>query len=581
MLTTRLRITFAALLFFCATAASAADTIILIAEGMCYGHVPVNHLSYAASVPPPFTVLRNNVSIGTSNSDYGYDDYTAVPGTVYTYVLTAQNGVLRSAASSAQTQVCNQLPGPLTLTLSEFCDSGHTPNRSGVHLTWTAVTGVDHYDVYGIGGYLLTSVTGTSYDDLSAKTPGHTYDYYVSAIKNLNGASYSNQAYITLSQTPCVLPTALTLSATSAVCDTSPATPVPTISLSWTASAYATSYQILRDGTAYATSSGTALVDVVAAGHHYDYVIRAINPFGSVDSNTVSVAVPASLCQIAPLSFTASSQTYCIVGDHPGVSVTWTPAKAVRSYSVYRDGTRIIDGLPPSDYGREDYPAPGKTYTYIVRASNDYGATDATTVITVPANICAPAAAAAPFLNSSCERGAPLVHTAWLPVRYVTGYEVLRDGLPVSALLSPTVSTFDDRGVVAGKRYEYAIRSSNLSGSTDSAVASISISNDLCPLPAQPFTIAAHTRCDTTPTVTLDWIPPALGIDYAVYRNGLPLPLLLKTDGTFTDTNAVAGQSYTYFVLGTSAGATYESNSVAVVVPACPVVPPRHRSARH
>jgi hypothetical protein len=167
MLTTRLRLAFAILLFFCATAASAGDFIILIAEGQCYGHTPVNVLSWAATVPPPFTVLRNNVPIATSNSDNFFEDHTAVPGTVYTYVLTAQNGALRSAASTAQTQICDQLPGPLTLTLSEICNSGVTPNRSGVHLSWTAVAGVDRYEIYGIGGYGIAAVPGTSYDDLS------------------------------------------------------------------------------------------------------------------------------------------------------------------------------------------------------------------------------------------------------------------------------------------------------------------------------------------------------------------------------------------------------------------------------
>jgi hypothetical protein len=74
---------------------------------------------------------------------------------------------------------------------------------------------------------------------------------------------------------------------------------------------------------------------------------------------------------------------------------------------------------------------------------------------------------------------------------------------------------------------------------------------------------------------------PANGIDYVVYRNGLAIPGHVETDGTFTDTKTVAGQSYTYFILGTSAGATYASNSVVVTVAICRSVPPRRRSARH
>jgi hypothetical protein len=590
MLTTRLRVAFAILLFFCASAASAADVIILIGQGLCgtnvggHEHTPDNHLSYAASVPPPFTVLRNDVAIATSNSDYGFDDISVVPGAVYTYVLTAQNGAVRSAAATVQTQVCDQLPGPLTLTLSEFCDSGHVPDRSGVHLSWTAVAGAGHYDVYGFG-VLIASVTGTSYDDLSVKTPGNTYDYHVSAVTNLNGASLSKEVYITLSQHPCVLPMALTLSAAPAVCDMSPTTPVPTISLSWSAPPYATSYQILRDGAAVATSSGTAFADVVASGQNYGYTIRATNTFGSIDSNSVSVAVPATLCQFPPLGFAASSQSYCVVGALPAVFVAWTPAKTAASYSLYRDGARIVDALPPWVYDREDYVAAGKTYTYIVRASNSYGTTDATSVITVPANVCAPAATRAPLLYSTCERGAPVVHVGWGPVKYVTGYQVFRDGAAVfSTTLDQNAYTFDDRSVAAGQRYDYVIRSSNPQGSADSEVSSISISEDLCPLPAQPFRIAAQSRCDSTPTptpaVTLDWIPPANGIDYTVYRNGAALAGHVEPDGTFIDIKAVAGESYTYFVLGTSASATYESNSVVVTVAKCPVVPPRRRSSR-
>jgi fibronectin type 3 domain-containing protein len=574
-------------LLLCANASFAFTTILFVDES-CDGSKAANFLSWVVVDPPPYTVLRDGVALVTTSNIF-YRDTTAVPGSMHTYMVTSMNGNVTTHSNErlVQTPLCNRLPGRPVVTVSEICNLGVTPHRAGVHVAWTAAANADYYEVRRDNGVnVLQSLitTGLSFDDLSPLTPGHLYDYTVGVVTRLNGSNSSDQAFITTSAaTACPpLPEAFALSSVAA-CDLNPAVPAPAVTLTWTKSLNAASYQILRDGAAYATASSTTYTDSnLVAGQTYAYVIRAINNSGSIDSNAITVPVSTSICHVPPAAFALSSQTYCISGDSPRSFVFWPTLKFTTTCTLVRDGVQVFASthLPFPD-SFEEVVVPGQTHTYIVRASNDYGATEASIAVNVPPTLCAPSPPTSLFFATYCEHNVPVVHATWIGYRYATGYQVFRDGAPVSPLLPGQTAAFDDRSAIAGASYKYTVASSNRFGAADSDISNVVVPSDVCPIPPRAFAVTARTVCETATAVRLEWTPVSNVPSYNVYRNGAVIGTASANAGTFTDTAVTTGQSYTYFLRGESIEAAYESNVLIVVVPVCQTVPPRHRGVRH
>jgi Glycoside hydrolase family 44/Fibronectin type III domain len=168
-----------------------------------------------------------------------------------------------------------------------------------VSLTWTASSGASSYHVKraGVSGgpyTLIASPTATSDTD-SGLTNGTNYFYVVSAV-NASGESANSSEVSTTpvssapgSSVPAV-PTALAATAGN-----------QQISLSWTASAGATSYHVKR-----ATTSGGPYTQVAAPtsasyvntgltnGTTYFYVVSALNASGESSNSSQTSATPAT-----------------------------------------------------------------------------------------------------------------------------------------------------------------------------------------------------------------------------------------------------------------------------------------------
>jgi fibronectin type 3 domain-containing protein len=255
--------------------------------------------------------------------------------------------------------------------------SATTVSSSQINLHWAANTepNLAGYNVYrsttsgftpGPGNRIASGVTSTSYSDtgLSSST---TYYYVVTAISGagLESAPSSQAGATTQAALPPPAPT--NLSATGGNGQ---------ISLTWTASSGATSYNVKRSSTTggpYTTvASGvtsTSYADAgLAAGTTYYYVVTAVNGAGeSGKSNEASaITQPA-----APTNLTAS-------GGNAQVSLTWTASTGAASYNVYRSTTsggpytRIASGVTSTSY-TDSGLANGTTYFYVVIAVNSSG----------------------------------------------------------------------------------------------------------------------------------------------------------------------------------------------------------------
>ncbi|WP_175623717.1 MULTISPECIES: glycoside hydrolase family 6 protein [Paenibacillus] len=168
-----------------------------------------------------------------------------------------------------------------------------------VSLTWTASTGATSYSVKralsasGPFTTIAANVSGTSYSN-TGLINGTTY-YYVVTATNAVGESVNSA---TATATPVAgvtapaAPTALTATAGNAQ-----------VSLTWTASAGATSYNVKRALTASgpfttiaANVSGTSYTNTsLTNGTTYHYVVSAVNTAGQSANSAVASATPQSV----------------------------------------------------------------------------------------------------------------------------------------------------------------------------------------------------------------------------------------------------------------------------------------------
>lgn len=226
-----------------------------------------------------------------------------------------------------------------------------------VSLTWNASSGATTYNVKRAttsGGPYTQVANGIATNDTDASlTNGTTYYYVVSAVNSAGESANSSQVSATPGVVPAV-PTGLTATAGN-----------QQVSLTWTASAGATSYNVKRSTTSggpyttVASPTGTSQADSgLTNGTTYYYVVSAVNATGeSLNSSQVSAAPAASTNVAATINVLANRHTispYVYGGAFPESTAKITDS----GLSVVRWG-----GNASSTYNWQ-------LYTY--NADNDY-----------------------------------------------------------------------------------------------------------------------------------------------------------------------------------------------------------------
>jgi fibronectin type 3 domain-containing protein len=321
------------------------------------------NLKRSATTGGPYTLL-------SSPSAASFTDTAVTNGTTYFYVVSAVNSAgesANSAEASAKPTAPTQIPAAPSGLMA-------TAANTQVSLTWTVSATASSYNVKRAtttgGPYTkISSPTSPSFAD-TGLTNGTTYFYVVSAV-NSAGESANSSEVSAKPTAPAQAPAAPTgLMATAANAQ---------VSLAWTASAGATSYNVKRSTTTggpytkISSPTATNFTDTnLANGTTYFYVVSAVNATGESANSAQASATPVAPTQppVAPTGLIAT-------GGNAQVSLNWTASSGATSYHLKRStttgGPYTQISAPTTTSFTDTGLTNGTTYFYVVSALNAVG----------------------------------------------------------------------------------------------------------------------------------------------------------------------------------------------------------------
>jgi len=311
----------------------------------------------------PSTITGSGTSTLTMNTS------TATSPYALSLTVTGSSGTLTHTGSTT-----------LMVTLAPPTGLSATPASGQVSLSWAASVGASGYQVkrstVNGGPYVMVGcAAGTSFVD-TGLTNGTTYFYVVAATYTGGpvaggGSDNSSQVSATPQGAVPAPPTGLS------------ATPGNTqVSLSWTASSGATSYNVKRSTTSggpYTTvgsPTGTSFTNTgLVNGTTYFYVVSAVNASGESGNSAQVSATPQGVVPAPPTGVSANA-------NKPGrLSVRWTQSvtPGVTQNSIFRrtsSGTypaSPIATIAANTQYQDDNLTKGTTYCYVVTAISSAG----------------------------------------------------------------------------------------------------------------------------------------------------------------------------------------------------------------
>ncbi len=318
------------------------------------------------------------------------------------------------------------------------------------------------------------------------------------------------------------------------------------VTLSWNSVSGATSYRVYRATSATGTKTmlkavtATSYTDTTAeAGKTYYYFVAAYN----TNTGVLSGYSAAKSVSINALNSPANVK---VVSGGGNATITWDAVSDATSYRVFRStsltGTRELVKVRTSTYYIDTAVDTGKTYYYWVMAYNantgaKSGYSSTRTVKIVDS-----------FAKDIEIKKASVTSTtatlSWDIVPGATSYRIYRrDDSGVRKLIATqSMTEYKDTGLTKGKVYRYEIRAYS---ATTKALSNYSPIKSVRPI-AAPSITSGNVRGKIT------WAKNLYATSYRVYRANSPTgaKTLLKAtqDLTYTDTTAVNGKTYYYFV---------------------------------
>ena len=491
----------------------------------------------AVSGAAKYEVYRSYSENGT------YTKYSTTTGTSYTNISYIENGntyyykVRALDAKGTAGAWSNIVSVTYKQTLPAPSVTGGNDSQGRPTLKWNAVSGAAKYEVYRArskdGDYIkYSTVTGTSYTNISYIENGNTYYYKVRALKSDGTAgAWSSVVSVTYKQT---LPA-------PTVTGGNDAQGRPT--LKWNAVSGAAKYEVYRarskdgDYIKYSTVTGTSYTNTsyIEDGNTYYYKVRALDANGTAGawSSIVSVTYRAAS------TGTLSAPSVTGGKDSQGrPTLTWKAVTGAAKYEVYRarskDGDYIkYSTVTGTSYTNTSYIENGNTYYYKVRALDANGTAGAwSSVVSVTYKQTLPAPA---VTGGNDSQGRPTL--TWNAVSGAAKYEVYRarskDGDYTKYSTTTGTAYTNSSYLTSGATYYYKVRALDANGNAGPYSAVVSVT---CRLKLTAPTVTGGNDAQGHPT--LKWNAVSGAAKYEVYR-------ARSKDGDYIKYSTVTGTSYT------------------------------------
>ena len=515
--------------------------------------------------------IKYSTVTGTSYTNTSYIE----DGNTYYYKVRALDASGTAGAWSSIVSVTYRAASTGTLPAPTVTGGNDAQGRPT--LTWNAVTGAAKYEVYRArsqsGDYIkYSTVTGTSYTNISYIEDGNTYYYKVRAL-DANGTAGAWSSIVSVTYRAA---STGTLSA-PAVTGGNDSQGRPT--LKWNAVSGAAKYEVYRarskdgDYIKYATVTGTSYTNTsyIENGNTYYYKVRALDANGTAGAWSSVVSVTYKQTLPAP--------TVTGGNDSQGrPTLKWKAVSGAAKYEVYRARSKDGDYIKYStttgtSYTNTSYIENGNTYYYKVRALDANGTAGAwSSVVSVTYKQTLPAPT---VTGGNDAQGRPTLK--WNAVTGAAKYEVYRarskDGDYIKYSTVTGTSYTNTSYIENGNTYYYKVRALKSDGSYGpySSVVSVTYRATSSAVPAE-VTMGKATAQGSYITVT--WDKAANAASYRVYRrvnNSSDWNVVASSvSGTsYTDWNVEPGVRYTYTVRGVAADGqtlskTYNKTGVTV-----------------
>ena len=477
------------------------------------------------------------------SKDGDYIKYSTVTGTSYTNISYIENGntyyyKVRALDANGTAGAWSSIVSvTYKQTLSAPAVTGGNDAQGRPTLKWNAVTGAAKYEVYRArsrsGEYIkYSTVTGTSYTNISYIEDGNTYYYKVRALKS-DGTAGAWSSIVSVTYRAA---STGTLSA-PAVTGGNDSQGRPT--LKWNAVSGAAKYEIYRsysrDGSysKYSTQTSTAYTNssYLTSGTTYYYKVRALDANGNAGPYSAAVSVTCRLKLSAP-SVTGGKDSQ----GRP--TLKWNAVSGAAKYEVYRarskDGDYIkYSTVTGTSYTNISYIENGNTYYYKVRAldaNGTAGAWSSIVAVTYKQTLSAPA-----VTGGNDAQGRPTLK--WNAVSGAAKYEVYRarskngDYIKYSTVTGTSYTNISY--IENGNTYYYKVRALDANGTAGawSSIVSVTYKQTL-PAPA------VTGGNDSQGRPTLKWNAVTGAAKYEVYR-------ARSMNGDYIKYSTVTGTSYT------------------------------------